>query len=322
MQAAAFLDLLIKTAWELRSILFICLAVQWLVWWIHGRPFKSEKFFDVTGSLTFIISVLFSYVAPWKNPLSFYSFFWQATGGCGKRPLLISVLVLLWSSRLGLYLFGRITRDKEDRRMTPVKKNEFIWFGTWTLQGSWCFIVGLPAYIVNMNPGATPPLGWYDLLGLSLFFIGWGIECLADLQKDEWRAGTRSSAFNVTMSSDHIKCNRQMEPAENRKAFIYKGLWAWSRHPNYFGEILLWVGISITASNGVPADMACVVWLSPLYTFFLLYFVTGVPLLEKYADEKWGLEPSYQSYKERTNLLFLWPPRREVCHIGTTIVIY
>ena len=172
------------------------------------------------------------------------------------RAALITFCVLTWCVRLGCYLFDRISRDGVDRRLTPFKKNLLLFFGTWNFQGSWCFLVGLPAYLVNLTPGRAAPLGAYDAVGLMLWAIGFGIEVVADIQKATARhvPTPQSSHPNPTQSSHPTwsQDDWRRVPA-NRKIFIHTGLWAWSRHPNYFGEILLWTGLSISASASLPA---------------------------------------------------------------------
>ena len=123
------------------------------------------------------------------------------------------------------------------------------------------------------------------MAGALVWALGFGIEAVADAQKTRFKADTANSG-----------------------KFINVGLWAWSRHPNYFGEILLWIGVCIIA---VPSFSG---WqwlglLSPLFVAALIVGVSGVPLLEQRADEKWGEDPDYQRYRANTPVLLLWPPK-------------
>jgi steroid 5-alpha reductase family enzyme len=130
-----------------------------------------------------------------------------------------------------------------------------------------------------------PELDVFALVGFVVWLIGIGIEALADQQKSAFRA----------------------DPA-NKGKFIQSGLWAWSRHPNYFGEIVLWVGVAIIAFP-VLSGWQLVTLVSPLFVILLLTRVSGIPMLEKRADERWGGQPDYEAYKERTPVLVMRPPR-------------
>jgi steroid 5-alpha reductase family enzyme len=129
------------------------------------------------------------------------------------------------------------------------------------------------------------PLGWVAYLGMAIWLAGFLIEVVADAQK---------SAF-------------KRDPA-NEGRFISSGLWAWSRHPNYFGEITLWVGVAVMAVP-VLSGWRWVALISPIFVYLLITRVSGVPMLEKRADERWGDEAAYRAYKERTPELMLRPPR-------------
>ncbi|MEM9656608.1 MAG: DUF1295 domain-containing protein, partial [Actinomycetota bacterium] len=111
-------------------------------------------------------------------------------------------------------------------------------------------------------------------------------EVVADRQKSTWRA----------------------DPA-NAGTFITGGLWSWSRHPNYFGEFLLWVGIAIIAIP-VLQGWQYLTLLSPVFVYVLLNRISGVPLLERKADRKWGGQEDYETFKANTPVFFLRPPRQ------------
>jgi len=270
--------------WDLRYIIVLCFSIQWLVFVFHAAPNRSQRYYDATGAVTYWLAVLLSY-AIGGNVLRV------------SRPQIISLCVLLWCTRLGFFLHGRIVRDQKDKHFRSSQKNLLHYFGVWTFQGSWCVLVGLPAYLSNMQHTPQPDLGVGDLLGLILFVVGWGTEVLADHQKDRFR--------NVEA---------------NRKRFINTGLWAWSRHPNYFGEILLWCGLALSASHGLQGIPQAVVWLSPLFTLLLLGWLSGIPMLEEYADNKWGFDPSYHAYKATTNVLLPWPPAEDLAQHQTKML--
>jgi steroid 5-alpha reductase family enzyme len=156
---------------------------------------------------------------------------------------------------------------------------------TWTLQGLWVTITASAA-LAAITSSTRVELGTVTAIGLLLWVAGFAVEITADAQKSRFRA----------------------EPT-NRGRFIHAGLWSWSRHPNYFGEILLWVGVAVVA---LPAlrGWQWVTLLSPVFVALLLLRVSGVPMLEKAADEKWGGQPDYETYKQRTSVLIPRPPKK------------
>ncbi|MEO0800463.1 MAG: DUF1295 domain-containing protein, partial [Pseudomonadota bacterium] len=140
------------------------------------------------------------------------------------------------------------------------------------------------AALAVITGGNKTPLGIVGYVGIAVWALGFGIEVIADWQKSRWR-----------------------ENEANRGKFIDVGLWAWSRHPNYFGEIVIWVGMAIIAVP-VLQGWQYVTLISPVFVFFLLTKVSGVPLLEQRSDEKWGGQDDYEAYKARTPVLMLKPP--------------
>ncbi|MEM7002066.1 MAG: DUF1295 domain-containing protein, partial [Pseudomonadota bacterium] len=123
------------------------------------------------------------------------------------------------------------------------------------------------------------------IAGLVLWLAGFAIEVVADNQKSAFR-------------TDPI----------NEGQFIRTGLWAWSRHPNYFGEILLWCGIALMAWP-VLSGWQLATLISPLFVVVLLTRISGVNLLERRADKEWGADQAYQEYKQNTPVLVLRPPK-------------
>lgn len=197
--------------------------------------------------------------------LILYVFFSRAYS-IGSLILLIAVLI--WAIRLGGFLFIRIRKQKKDDRFDTMRNSFFKFLGFWLLQGITVWIVLIPAILFEGN---------YYVAGLAIWFIGLLIESFADAQKFAFKKNVK-----------------------NKSEFIQSGLWKYSRHPNYFGEILCWIGIYVFAG----------VWLwgliSPLYIILLLLFVSGIPLLEKKADKKWGKDKDYQKYKKETSILIPW----------------
>lgn len=213
-------------------------------------------------------------------------------GAGGKKKTLrqtgLTVCIVLWCVRLGTFLYSRMLRDGKDSRFDNVKKDKWRFAFYWTLQGLWNIIVGLPVYVSNVYVDAGgSALNIIDYIGFALFVLGFLVEIVSDYQKLKFRS----------ISS-------------NKEKYICSGMWSISRHPNYFGEILLWVGIFIVSSNtySVPGQYICV--LSPLLTAFLLVFVSGIPLLENHSNEKFGKLDEYKKYKETTPVLIPFIGRR------------
>ena len=247
-------------------------AVQWLVF-VHAWLAKTEKYFDLTGSLTYIVMIVAALAMSGK-----------LAGPLDVRSLVIGGLVLIWALRLGPFLFLRIRRSGEDRRFRSIKQSFALFFMTWTLQGTWVFVTASCA-LAAITGAAGEPLGILFWLGLLLWLAGFTVEVVADVQKTRFRA----------------------QP-ENKGDYITTGLWAWSRHPNYFGEIVLWCGIALMALP-VLQGWQFATLISPAFVVLLLTKISGVRMLENRADKQWGDDPEYQAYKRMTPTLIPMPPR-------------
>lgn len=232
---------------------------------------QTEKFFDLTGSLTFLSMTGLTLWAALRRPLF------------DGRAALVSVLVVIWAVRLGAFLFHRIQKGGGDDRFTVLKSSSLPFLTVWMLQALWASVTLAPALVV-VTSLYRKPLDGFAVAGALLWLVGFLIEVVADAQKSRFRA----------------------EPA-NRGRFIQSGLWARSRHPNYFGEILLWTGIALIALPVLQGWQWLTV-LSPFFVALLLTRISGIPLLERRAEERWGTLPEYQEYKRRTPLLIprLW----------------
>jgi steroid 5-alpha reductase family enzyme len=246
----------------------LAFLIQWLVF-IPAYLRQSEKFFDLTGSLTYIsvttIAVLLS----------------PAVDG---RSLLLLVMVVIWAARLGTFLFRRVQKAGKDARFDEIKPSFIRFLNTWTIQGLWVTFT-VAAALAAITTTTRKDLGLFALIGFVVWVVGFSIEATADAQKNRFRA----------------------DPA-NKGRFIHTGLWAWSRHPNYFGEIVIWIGVAIIALP-VLRGWQYVTLISPVFVTLLLTRISGVPMLEKRADEKWGGQEDYEAYKARTSVLIPWPPR-------------
>ncbi|MGB2358762.1 MAG: DUF1295 domain-containing protein [Porticoccaceae bacterium] len=254
-------------------LFFICGAIGFVLHWtifIPSFAFQTEHYFDLTGSLSYISTVL---AAIYLNP------------NLDIRDLIICAMIVIWAVRLGSFLFWRIKKDGQDKRFV-VMRTQFTWFlMTWTLGGLWV-LVTMAAGLAAMTSDTSIPLGPLAYLGIALWLIGMLIEVVADNQKTRFR-----------------------KAPENRDRFITTGLWAWSRHPNYFGEITLWLGLSLVALP-VLSGWQLATLISPIFVYVLLTKVSGIPLLERMAKKKWGSDPEFLAYTESTPVLMLRRPSR------------
>jgi len=239
----------------------LAFALQWLAF-IPAYYLQTEKFYDLTGSFTFISVALLA---------------WILRADSDIRSLLLAACILIWALRLGSFLFNRILQDGGDTRFDRIKPVASRFFFTWTLQGLWVLTTSSCA-LAAMTASGHVGLHWFDVLGLGLFASGFAIEVLADRQKRRHRAQFGTGQF------------------------IDSGLWRYTRHPNYFGEITLWCGIALLA---VPAlsGWQWVTLVSPVFVVVLLTRISGIPMLERKADQRWGNDKRYLAYKEKTPVL-------------------
>ena len=213
--------------------------------------------------------------------LSVTAFALVAAGHYDSRSFLLAGLICVWALRLGTFLFRRIRSEGSDARFDHIKASPARFVTAWTLQGLWVFLT-LCAALAAMTTAAPTPLGVLDVVGLAVWGFGFTVEAVADRQKSRFR---------------------KAKPGR----YIDTGLWAWSRHPNYFGEIVLWAGIAVIAASTLRG-WQWVTLISPVFVLLLLTRVSGIPILENRADARWGDEKGYQAYKARTPILFLRPP--------------
>jgi len=240
----------------------LAFLIQWLVF-IPAYWRQTEKFFDLTGSLTYIT-------------LSTLALFLSA--GVDGRAILMWALVVIWAVRLGTFLFSRIKKAGKDDRFDEIKPSFIRFLNVWTIQGLWVTFT-LIAALITITTANRKELDLFALVGFLVWVFGFTMEVVADYQK---------SRFNADLN--------------NKGKFIQTGLWSRSRHPNYFGEIVLWIGVMIIALP-VLHGWQWVALISPVFVTLLLTRVSGIPLLEKKADQKWGGQENYEVYKKTTPVL-------------------
>ena len=245
----------------------LAFAVNWLAF-IPSALAQTERYYDLVGGITYITVTVVAVLL---------------SSQLDVRAMLVAAMVLIWSLRLATFLFRRISRDGKDSRFDTIKNRPLRFFMAWTIQGLWVLLTAAAALAI-ITGGVREPLGAIGVVGLAGWSIGMLIEVIADRQKSEFRNNP-----------------------DNKGKFINVGLWAWSRHPNYFGEIVLWTGMAIVAVP-VLQGWQWATLISPVFVTFLLTKVSGVPLLEEKADKRWGGQDDYEEYKRKTPVLMLKPP--------------
>jgi steroid 5-alpha reductase family enzyme len=240
----------------------LAIVIQWLAF-IPAYRRQTEKFYDLTGSITYISVVTLALVF---------------SPDIDTRAILIWALVVVWAVRLGSFLFRRIQKAGKDDRFNEIKPSFFRFLIAWTIQGLWVTFT-MAAALVAITTTTRKELDIFSLLGLLVWVFGFGLEVIADTQKRRFNA----------------------DPA-NKGKFIQSGLWSRSRHPNYFGEIVLWIGVMIIALP-LLQGWQWVALISPVFVTLLLTRISGIPLLEKKADRKWSGQVEYEAYKKATPVL-------------------
>ena len=248
------------------SLIMIVMFLSFFIHWVMFIPsylFQTEKFYDLTGTLTYLTVVWFTYMLS------------NSAGELKIGNLILALLISIWAVRLGSFLFLRIHKAGEDKRFRTIKPSASQFFMTWTLQGFWVSICSMCALTaISSEVGVIINIFFY--IGFALFLIGFSIEIVADNQKNTFRS---------------------LE--ENKDKFITSGLWAKSRHPNYFGEIMLWTAIALIALPSLGGAQYLTL-ISPFFTYILLVHISGVRMLEDMGNKKWGHLEEYKNYKNKT----------------------
>lgn len=247
----------------------LAFAINWLAF-IPAALKQTEHYYDLVGGITYITTIVVAVLLSSELDL---------------RATLVAAMVMVWSLRLATFLFRRISKSGRDSRFDDIKKRPLRFFSAWTIQGLWVLLTAAAALAV-ITGGVREPLEAVGIAGIALWAIGFLIEIVADRQKSNFK-----------------------DNPDNEGKFINVGLWAWSRHPNYFGEIVLWTGMAIVAVP-VLQGWQWAALISPVFVTFLLTKVSGVPLLEEKADKRWGGQDDYEEYKRNTPVLVPMPPAK------------
>ncbi|KAF7312052.1 Carbohydrate esterase family 9 protein [Mycena indigotica] len=246
----------------------------------------NEKYYDLAGSLGFITSTFVSLYYPSLKAKYIRGTALPSLLSLAPRQLLVTTALGIWSLRLGTFLAMRAIKAGSDSRFDDVKSQPGIFTFYWLAQATWVVLVGLPVYMVNVIPPTLHPLlGMTDVLAGTLFTGSFLFEVIADKQKSAWRKAKDSK--------------------EHEEKFISSGLWSISRHPkfSYVGEVGNWIAIWALAAGSIrtpnyPLGTLLLAGISPLFTWFLVRKVSGVPPLEAAGDKRFGGDPKWEEYKK------------------------
>lgn len=249
-----------------KNAVLLAYVIHWIAY-IPAYVFQTEKFYDLTGSVTYLSVVWFVFLSTYQSiSINFGN-------------LILVLLISIWTIRLGLFLFMRIHKAGEDKRFRTIKTSASQFFMTFTISGLWVTLCSMCALVAISSPEGLV-MNALTYVGIILFIIGFGIEIVADNQKTAFRS---------------IEANKD--------SFITSGLWSKSRHPNYFGEVLLWFAIAVISFSSLEG-LQLITLISPIFTYILLVYVSGVRMLEDMNDKKWADDEQYKSYKKNTPMLF------------------
>ena len=249
-----------------KNAVLLAYVIHWIAY-LPAYVFQTEKFYDLTGSVTYLSVVWFVFLSTYQSiSLNFGN-------------LILVLLISIWTIRLGLFLFMRIHKAGEDKRFRTIKTSASQFFMTFTISGLWVTLCSMCALVAISSPEGLV-MNALTYVGIILFIIGFGIEIVADNQKTAFRS---------------IEANKD--------SFITSGLWSKSRHPNYFGEVLLWFAIAVISFSSLEG-LQLITLISPVFTYILLVYVSGVRMLEDMNDKKWADNEQYKSYKKNTPMLF------------------
>lgn len=259
------------------GVFAVCVALAFVINWLVFVPSlaaRTERWYDLTGSFTYLTVVATAVTLTWRSGM-----------GVDGRSVVLALMVAVWAVRLGTFLFARVRRTGADRRFDRIKGDPARFLSTWTLQALWVTFTSA-AVVAAVTAPSDRAFGALGVLGVAVWAVGFAIEVVADSQKRTFAA----------------------QPSNSRR-FITTGLWAWSRHPNYLGEIILWAGVAMVALPAL-SGWRYVALVSPVFVWLLLTRVSGIPLLEARANAQWGRDPDYVRYRDTTPRLVLRPPGR------------
>lgn len=252
------------------NIAFLSIVVYMSILFIISLIKKRNDIADIGWGIGFILVSLITLLI---NGFNF------------DRGFIATLLVLIWGLRLSIHIFGRNRNKPEDYRYQEFRKSWGKWFllrsyfQVFILQGVLLFLIVTPVLIINTFKGGA--INILDVIGVNIWLVGFFFETLGDYQ-----------------------LNKFLADKNNKGKLMTSGLWQYTRHPNYFGEVAQWWGISLLALN-LPFGLFGLI--GPITITTLILKVSGIPLLEKrYADRA-----DFKEYKKRTNEFFPWFPKAQ-----------
>jgi len=248
------------------------IAVYMTAWFVVALIRKDNSIADIAWGLGFVLIAAVSLLR---------------RGDRAGRPVLATTLIFIWGLRLAIHILLRNRKRGEDSRYAEWRRNwgrSFIWrsyLQVFLLQGLFLLLISSAVILINRSIDAVlPPLGLLDAAGTAVWVVGFLYEAVGDAQLARFK-----------------------KDPTNRGKIMDRGLWKYTRHPNYFGESLMWWGIFLLALS-VPGGWMTV--MSPLVITLLLVRVSGIPLLEK----KYAANTEFQAYARRTNAFVPWFPKK------------
>ena len=250
------------------STLILVLFAYMTLWFLISVLKKRNDVADVAWGLGFVL-------------MAWVSFF--LSDDPGERGILVATLVSIWGFRLAWHIHARNKGKGEDYRYLAWRNEWGKWFyprsyiQVYLLQGMFLFLIVSPVLLINKSTGND--LGTLDMIGAAVWVLGFCFEAVGDAQ-----------------------LARFVKNPGNTGKLMRSGLWAYTRHPNYFGEVVQWWGVWLIAL-AVPGGWVGVV--GPVTITFLILKVSGIPMLEKKMEE----HPEFREYKRRVSVFFPLPPR-------------
>jgi len=250
-------------------IVALILFVYMSLWFVFSLVKKRNDVADVAWGLGFIL-------------LAWVSFFLGQAQGV--RGLLVGILVSVWGIRLAWYIHTRNRGRTEDYRYAKWREEWGKWFylrsyaQVYLLQGILLFLIIFPVLLINRDTGEG--LYYLDFVGIAVWLVGFIFESVGDAQ-----------------------LARFIKNPNNKGKLMQSGLWRYTRHPNYFGEVTLWWGIGIIALSATNGFLGII---GPLTITFLILKVSGITMLEKKMEEN----PAFAEYKKATSIFFPLSPKQ------------
>ncbi|HSV94859.1 MAG TPA: DUF1295 domain-containing protein [Spirochaetia bacterium] len=249
------------------SVALIILAYM-TCWFILAAITKRNDVADIAWGLGFIVVVAYLYLTTSNHSIQF---------------IIITLFTTLWGIRLTTHIYGRFIKKSEDIRYVEMKKDWGVLYyprtflQVFVLQGFFMLLISTSAIVASQAP--ISPLHWLNIVGLLVWIVGFVFETFGDLQLSQF-----------------------ISKQENKGKLMTSGLWRYTRHPNYFGEVSQWWGIFLLVIT-LPQWYLAII--SPLTISFLILKVSGIPMLEK----KYEGRKDFEIYRQKTNAFFPWPPK-------------